>query len=214
VTKSFDGQPVLQGVDLEVVAGEVAAVSGPSGSGKTTLLRVISGDEPADLGTVRMQGRVVADEYTDLPPKRRPIAWIHQAVELDHKHLVGTNIALGLPRSERRRPSGAARVAQMFDLVGLPTPVADRKPSELSTSERQRVALARALVAAPAILLLDEPFSTFDPATRRRLRTELGDILRAAGVATVLVSHHASDLSELADHLWYLQDGRLIGPST
>lgn len=176
-------------------------------------MRVISGEEAADAGSIVIAGRTVADEQIDLGTSRRPVASVPQGARLlDHRQ-VGTNVALGLPRQLRSGRRGAGRVAEMFDLVGLAIPLADRRPPELSISERHRVLLAQALVGHPELLLLDEPFFAFDPATRGRLRTEMREVLRAAGTATVLVSHHDSDVAELADRRFRLQDGRLVPPA-
>ena len=164
--KSFSGVSVLRGVDLDVAPGEIVAVTGLSGSGKTTLLRLISGEEAVDAGSIVVAGRVMADDDIDLGTSRRPVASVPQGARLVDDHMVGTNIALGLPRRERNRRTGAARVAEMFDLVGLSTALADRRPPQLSVGERQRVALARALVGGPDLLLLDEPFYALDPPAR------------------------------------------------
>lgn len=188
------------------------AVSGPSGVGKTTLLRLISGAESADTGTIEIAGRIMLDDRIDLGTTKRPVASVAQGAPLLEDRNVSTNVAFGLPRRERNRRIGAARVAEMFDLLEMPTALADRRPAELSVSERQRVAVACALVGGPALMLLDEPFYAFDPQTRARIRAELGRVLRAAGTATVLVSHHASDLAELADRRFRLHDGRLRTP--
>ena len=204
---------MLRGLDLDVAPAEIVAITGPSGSGKTTLLRVVSGDEALDAGRVLVAGRIMADDRIDLGTSRRPIAAVPQGARLLDEHQVAANIRLGLPSRERSKRSGAARVAEMFDLVGLPTPLADRRPSELSVSERQRVLLACALVARPELLLLDEPFFAFDPATRARLSPELRVVLRSAGIGTLLVSHHDSDVADLADRRWRLQDGRLVPPA-
>lgn len=203
---------MLRGLDLDVAPAEIVAITGPSGSGKTTLLRIVSGDEALDAGSIVVAGRIMADDRIDLGTTRRPIAAVPQGARLVDHQLVAHNIMLGLPRRERTKRTGAARVAEMFDLVGLPTPLADRRPPELSIGERHRVLLARALVARPELLLLDEPFFAFDPATRARLRPELRAVLRAAGTGTLLVSHHDSDVAELADRRWRLQDGRLVAP--
>lgn len=189
-------------------------MTGVSGSGKTTLLRVISGDEAIDAGNIVVAGRVMADDNIDLGTSRRPVASVPQGARLVDDRLVGTNIALGLPSGERKQRTGAARVAEMFDLVKLSTAVADRRPPELSVGERQRVALARALVGRPDLLLLDEPFYALDPVTRTQLRTDLCTVLAATRTATVLVSHHDSDVADLAGRRWRLQDGRLVPPPT
>lgn len=196
-----------------MAAGEIVAVTGPSGSGKTTLLRLIGGEESLDRGVIEVAGRTMADDRVDLGPLRRPIASVAQGAPLLEDRNVGENIASGLPRKERNRRTGALRVAEMFDLLDLATPLADRRPPELSVSERQRVAVARALIGRPALVLLDEPFYAFDPQTRDRIRGELGRVLRATSTATVLVSHHANDPAELADRQLRLRDGRLSPPA-
>lgn len=194
VHKSFGATHVLRGIDLEVPAGTVVAITGSSGSGKTTLLRVVEGEETPDAGSV-----VVA----------KPVASVPQGGGLLAARTVSAIIALALPRKIRNSRAGAARVAEVFDLVGLADAVAGRRPEQLATSERQRVALARALVVRPTVVLLDEPFYAFDAATRARFRTELGTMLRRAGTASVLVSHHAGDVTELADRHFRLENGRL-----
>lgn len=151
----------------------------------------------------------MVDERIDLGTSRRPVATVPQGGGLLDERNVGANIALGLPRRQRNRRAGAALVAEMFDLVGLDTPVANRRPAELSVSERQRTALARALVAQPTVLLLDEPFYAFDPTTQAGFRTELRHLLSQTDTATVLVSHHESDIAELADEHHRMVGGRL-----
>ena len=185
------------------------AVTGPSGSGKTTLLRVIAGDESIEAGLIQLGAQVWADDATDLEPSHRRVAAVPQGGGLLDDRNIGANIALGLPRKVRNSRVGAHRVAEMFDLVGLPDDLAGRRPAQLSISERQRVALARSLVDRPSVLLLDEPFYAFDPSTRHRFRAELALLLHRTATSTVLVTHDDNDVTELADHHLRLVDGRL-----
>lgn len=209
VWKSYEELVVLRGVDLEVERGGVAAVSGPSGCGKTTLLRVIAGEADLDAGVIRVGGTVVADPTTDVPADRRPVAGVPQGGGLLDDRNVGANLALVLPRRVRSSRKGARQVADMLDLVGLATSMADRRASQLSIGERQRVALGRALIRQPAVLLLDEPFFAFDPGTRARFRDDLHRLLGETDTATVVVSHDAADLVGLADRHYRLVAGRL-----
>ena len=137
-----------------------------------------------------------------------------KALALLDDRKVGTNVALGLP-APGAQPAHAGRPEWPRCSISSDCrprwPIVDR--AELSVSERQRVALARALVGGPALLLLDEPFYAFDPADPRAPpRRACGRVLAAAGTATVLVSHHDSDVAELADRRWRLHDGRLVPP--
>jgi iron(III) transport system ATP-binding protein len=202
--KGYPGQPVLRGLELEAPAGSLTAVLGLSGCGKTTLLRVIAGFERAERGRVRLGERTLDDGRSFLAPEQRGIGYVPQEGALFPHLSVRGNVGFGLSRSERR--SGA--VPELLELVGLAA-LADRFPHQLSGGEQQRVALARALARRPEVLLLDEPFSSLDASLRTRMREEVGALLRAQGVTTVLVTHDQEEALSLADTVAVLRDGTI-----
>jgi len=199
--KAFDGVPAVAGVDVDAPDGALTAVLGPSGCGKTTLLRLLAGFERPDAGTVRVAGRVVADDRTFVGPDRRRIGMVFQDYALFPHLDVAANVAYGLGRRPDRD-----RVAGLLDLVGLGD-VAARRPHELSGGQQQRVALARALAPRPDVVLLDEPFSNLDASLRGRLRRDMRAVLLAAGASAVLVTHDQDEALSLADHVVLMRSG-------
>jgi iron(III) transport system ATP-binding protein len=204
VEKSFGGTPVLRGVDLQVPTGALVAVLGPSGCGKTTLLRAVAGFLPIDAGTIRVDGRVLADDRTWVAPERRRVGIVPQEGALFPHLSVGENVAFGIARATDR----AARVRRWLDIVGLAHAI-DARPHELSGGQQHRVALARALAADPALVLLDEPFSSLDAGLRAQVRAEIADVLRHDGRTAVLVTHDQHEALSMADLVAVLLDGVL-----
>ncbi|MER8232514.1 ABC transporter ATP-binding protein [Streptomyces sp. NPDC094049] len=207
VTSSYGrGGRVLDGLDLTVGEGEMAAVLGPSGCGKTTLLRVIAGFVAPDAGEVVLGGRTISGPGVHVPPERRGVGIVAQEGALFPHLSVARNVAFGLVgagRAERR-----ARTAELLALVGLGE-YGDRMPHELSGGQQQRVALARALAPRPALVLLDEPFSALDSALRAGLRSDVRGALRAAGATAVLVTHDQEEALSVADRVAVVRDGRV-----
>jgi len=205
---SYGERVVLAGVDLAVPQGTLTAVLGSSGSGKTTLLRVLIGFVAADAGVVSIGGTVVADAgRVHVPPDKRAIGYVAQEGALFPHLSVAENVGFGLPRSERRRGS---RIGDALDLVGLDRRYADRQPQELSGGEQRRVALARALAPRPAVVLLDEPFSGLDAASRAETRAAVADALGAARATAVLVTHDQAEALSTGREVAVLRDGRLV----
>src|SRR6185437_11746941 len=157
VRKQFGNFVAVDGVDLNVRAGEFLTLLGPSGCGKTTLLRMISGFETPTQGAIFLAGR----DVTRLPPYRRDVNQVFQSYALFPHLNVWKNVAFGLRM--KRMPSATIkqRVEEAIGLVSL-AGFEHRKPSELSGGQKQRVALARALVCEPKVLLLDEPLAALD----------------------------------------------------
>ncbi|ROR89424.1 ABC transporter ATP-binding protein [Nocardioides aurantiacus] len=202
---TFEGTAVVQDVDLTLAPGSVLAVLGPSGCGKSTLLRTVAGLERPAAGRVLLEGRDLAR----VPTHRRGFALMFQDGQLFEHLDVAGNVGYPLRlrrtgRAERRR-----RTAELLDLVGLGG-YAARSPATLSGGERQRVALARALAVEPRLLLLDEPLSALDRGLRERLAADLHDILRAAGVTAVLVTHDQEEAFAVADTMAVMREGRLV----
>jgi len=189
VKKRFGDRVVLDGLDLEVRAGEFTALLGKSGSGKTTLLRIL-----ADLDTV--------DHGSVLVPRNRSV--VFQEPRLIPSYRVWRNVLLGLKGGERTRQ----RANQALDEVAL-ADHADAWPHTLSGGEAQRVALARALVRQPKLLLLDEPFAALDALTRLRMQDLVAELWRRHQPAVLLVTHDVDESILLADRIVVLIDGRI-----
>ena len=221
--KRFGGAEVLRGVSLDVAAGEFVALVGASGCGKSTLLRCIAGIEHPDAGRIRIAGR----DVTGLRPSQRDVAMVFQSYALYPHLTVEENIAVPLAM---RRLGGAARlplvggfmpgaraaragiasdVRQAAQALGLMA-LLSRRPGQLSGGQRQRVALARAIVRRPAAFLMDEPLSNLDASLRVQTRREIVAIHRAAGVATVYVTHDQSEALTMADRVAVMQAGEIL----
>ncbi|WP_144107960.1 ABC transporter ATP-binding protein [Paraburkholderia sp. BCC1886] len=209
--KSFDGQPVLHGIDLSVERGTLLALLGPSGSGKTTLLRLLCGFERADAGSVEIDGRQVVGDGLHVPSEQRRIGYVPQEGALFPHLSVADNIVFGLPRGQRR---ARHRVAELLELVGLPAGFGERAPQQLSGGQQQRVALARALAPSPTLVMLDEPFSSLDAALRLETRQAVAQALAATGATAVLVTHDQSEALSLGREVAVLWNGRLIQTAT
>jgi iron(III) transport system ATP-binding protein len=208
LSKRFGDVVAVEDVDLSVAEGEFLGVLGPSGCGKTTLLRLIAGFERPDQGGIEIDGRVVAGPRRNVPPEGRRIGMVFQESALFPHLDVAGNIGFGLPRREREQ-----RVAELVALVGL-AGLQRRMPHELSGGQQQRVALARALAPDPALILLDEPFSSLDATLRAQLRGEVRDILRTAGATTVFVTHDQNEALEISDRVAVMRAGRIEQVST
>jgi 2-aminoethylphosphonate transport system ATP-binding protein len=205
VTVAYDGNVVLDALDLTVEPGEVMALLGPSGSGKTTALRAVAGFVRPVSGRVLLGGR----DVTDLPPYRRGIGMVVQSYALFPHMRVEENVAFGLrtrrvPRAEMRR-----RVAEALEMTGMAAH-ARRYPRELSGGQQQRVAIARALAIRPDVLLLDEPLSALDARLRSGMLAELARLHRELPDMSMLyVTHDQVEALTLADRIAVMDTARL-----
>jgi molybdate transport system ATP-binding protein len=204
-----DGAPFPLNVQLSCAAGEILALVGPSGSGKSRVLRCIAGLYRPKHGKITF-GDVVwydAANSVNRSPQQRQIGIVFQNYALFPHLSAIKNVmeALGdRPYSER-----CARAAELLNLVNLGG-LANRKPTTLSGGQQQRVAVARALARDPNVLLLDEPFSAVDKATRQRLYRELTDLRRQLRMPVVLVTHDLDEAALLADRLCILHHGKTL----
>ncbi|MFC9749683.1 ABC transporter ATP-binding protein [Streptomyces niveus] len=208
VSVAYDGNTVLDRLDLTVEPGEVMALLGPSGSGKTTALRAVAGFVRPVSGRVFLGGR----DVTELPPHRRGIGMVVQQYALFPHMRVADNVAFGL-KARKARKAPKADIPQLvtdaLELVGMAS-YATRYPRELSGGQQQRVAIARALATRPGVLLLDEPLSALDAQLRSGMLTELARLHRELPDVSILyVTHDQVEALTLADRIAVMDRARL-----
>jgi iron(III) transport system ATP-binding protein len=207
--RQFGAILAVDGLDLDVMPGEMLTVLGPSGCGKTTMLRLIAGLDTPDGGSIDIGGRRVSGSGASVPPERRRVGMVFQDVALFPHLSVRDNIGYGL----RHDPDREVRIRELLELIDLPDS-GDQLPHRLSGGMQQRVAVARALAPRPDVVLLDEPFSSLDAALRTQLRGDVRQILRAAGAAAIFVTHDQDEALTLGDRMAVMVQGRIeqVGP--
>ena len=198
--------PAISDISFSVSEGDLVAILGPSGCGKTTVLRVIAGFERPTHGQVVIAGKTVAGAKTWVEAEHRGAGMVFQDYALFPHLTVIQNVAFGLRGSAR--DSRQEKIREVLALVGLEG-FESHYPSALSGGQQQRVALARALAPRPAVLLLDEPFSSLDPDMTERMREELLEILERTGSTSILVTHDHEDALDMADNVAVLNAGHL-----
>lgn len=212
VSKTYDGLAAVEGVSLDIPAGQFVAVVGASGSGKTTLTKMVNRLVEPNTGQVLVEGADVAAQ--DAVQLRRRIGYVFQGVGLFPHLKVAENIAITPRLLKWPGADIAPRVAELLDLVGLPQAYADRRPDQLSGGERQRVGVARALAASPAILLMDEPFGALDPITREALGRSTRALHDRLGLTTLMVTHDVQEALLLADRILVMAGGKLLADAS
>lgn len=200
---------VLYGIDLEIAAGEIVILTGPSGSGKTTALTLIGALRSAQEGSLKVLGHELRGASdADLVRVRRRIGYIFQHHNLLEALSAGQNVQLSLGLGERvSRAEARERTEAILDAVGLGDKV-DAAPRSLSGGQKQRVAIARALVAAPQMILADEPTASLDRRSGREVVALMQSLAKEQGVTVVLVTHD-NRILDVADRIVHLEDGRL-----
>ncbi len=211
VSKSFDGETVLDNIDLEIHDKEFVTLLGPSGCGKTTTLRIIGGFESPDSGDVLFDGKSVVE----VPPYKRPVNTVFQRYALFPHLNVYDNIAFGLRVKKRPEKEITEKVTQMLSLVNLKN-FEKRHISTLSGGQQQRVAIARALINQPEVLLLDEPLGALDLKLRKDMQTELKNIQKKTGITFIYVTHDQEEALSMSDTVVVMANGRIqqIGTPT
>lgn len=184
VTHFYGDFCAVRGADLRVAPGQVHCLLGPSGSGKSTLLRLVAGLETLQQGHIHIDGHPVASPKRSVPPEARSVGFVFQDYALFPHLDVLRNVLFGMPKGNERQQ----QARQLLEQVGMDD-FADAMPHTLSGGQQQRVALARALARQPKLMLLDEPFSGLDRRLRQSIRDTTLEVLRSAGVATLMVTH-------------------------
>ncbi len=191
-------------IDCEFKKGEFWTLFGKSGIGKTTFLRMIAGLEKPDAGIIKIDDEVWfdSDKHINLPPQKRRVGFVFQSYALFENMSVIENIYFAQQIKDEKK---AKQILEKMEITNL----ANRNPSTLSGGQRQRVALARAIALEPKILLLDEPLSALDLATRAKLQDELKNIHDKFHLTTLLVSHDRSEVFKLSNFVIWLKDGKV-----
>jgi molybdate transport system ATP-binding protein len=195
-------------VDMQLPARGITALFGPSGSGKSTLLRCIAGLERAQGGLLRVKDEVWQEDGKFLATHQRPLGYVFQEAGLFPHLSVRGNLEYGF----KRIAPGARKVqlGQVVEWLGLDKLIGRRDPSSLSGGERQRVAIGRALLTSPLLLLMDEPLSALDAASKQEIFPYLEKMHRELEIPVIYVSHALDEVARLADHLVLLEQGRVI----
>ena len=196
VVKKFGAFRAVDGLSLDIRAGEFFALLGPSGCGKTTLLRMLAGFETPDEGRILLDGKDIAQVL----PHERPVNMMFQNYALFPHLNVRDNIAFGLKRAGMPRREIETRVAEMVALVKLEG-LEKRKPDQLSGGQKQRVALARSLARRPQVLLLDEPLAALDKKLRESTQFELMELQRRLGLTFIIVTHDQEEAMTMASRI-------------
>ena len=202
ISKSFDGETVLDNIDLVIRDKEFVTFLGPSGCGKTTTLRIIGGFETPDVGDVMFDG----ERINDLPPYQRNVNTVFQKYALFPHLNVYENIAFGLRQARVPRDEIAQRVHEMLALVSL-RGFEKKNVNLLSGGQQQRVAIARALINKPRVLLLDEPLGALDLKLRKDMQNELKTIQKATGITFIYVTHDQEEALSMSDTVVVMADG-------
>ena len=211
VSKAFDGETVLDHINLQIHDKEFVTLLGPSGCGKTTTLRIIGGFETPDTGDVQFDGKSVKD----VPPHKRPVNTVFQRYALFPHLNVFENVAFGLRLKKTPEATIREKVKEMLSLVNLKG-FERRKVSTLSGGQQQRVAIARALVNEPEVLLLDEPLGALDLKLRKDMQNELKKIQKATGITFIYVTHDQEEALSMSDTVVVMANGQIqqIGSPT
>ena len=204
VSKSFDGETVLDHIDLDIYDNEFLTLLGPSGCGKTTTLRLIGGFEQPDEGDIVFMG----ERINDVPPHKRSVNTVFQKYALFPHLNVFENVAFPLRERKVPRAEIERQVEEMLALVKL-SALATRRVAGLSGGQQQRVAIARALIAKPKVLLLDEPLAALDLKLRKDMQQELKKIQKATGITFVFVTHDQEEALTMSDTVVVMSEGRI-----
>lgn len=202
ISKNFEDQQVLKGIDLNVYENEFLTLLGPSGCGKTTLLRIIGGFEEPSNGQLIFDGK----DISKVPPYKREVNTVFQKYALFPFLNVADNIAFGLNLKKMDKDVIEQKVSKMLELVGLKG-YEKRDVTLLSGGQQQRVAIARALVNEPKVLLLDEPLGALDAKLRKDMQTELKKIQKEVGITFIFVTHDQEEALSMSDTIVVLNDG-------
>ncbi len=204
ISKHYGSLAAVDGVSIDVEAGEFLSLLGPSGSGKTTLLMMIAGFEQPSGGTISVDGQ----DFTHVAPNKRGVGMVFQKYALFPHMTIRENIAFPLKMRRLSRHAIGQKVNEALSLVRLEG-YDDRLPRQLSGGQQQRVAVARALVFEPPVLLMDEPLGALDKKLREQMQIEIKSIQERLGVTVIYVTHDQEEALTMSDRVAVMNDGKL-----
>ena len=204
ISVRFDGEPILNNIDLDIKDKEFVTLLGPSGCGKTTTLRIIGGFVTPDSGSVYFNGKLM----NDVPAYRRPVNTIFQKYALFPHLNVYENVAFGLRIKKRPEKEIRETVNRMLSIVNL-NGFNKRSVTSLSGGQQQRVAIARALAVSPKLLLLDEPLGALDLKLRKDMQVELKNIQQRMGITFIYVTHDQEEALSMSDTVVVMDNGNI-----
>jgi phospholipid/cholesterol/gamma-HCH transport system ATP-binding protein len=215
LSKCFGTQRVLDGVDVQVAAGEIVALLGRSGTGKSVLLKLIVGLQRADSGSIRIDGvEICGIGEGPLNQLRRRMGFLFQSAALYDAMTIEENVAFPLRRHTRLSDTARhAKVRELLASVGMEKELA-KMPNQVSGGMQKRVGLARALALDPELLLFDEPTTGLDPITSGEIGELILSLQRQRQVAAIVVTHDVPLARRIADRLLLLREGRIVGEGT
>ena len=209
LTKEYEGQKILDGINLEVKQGDVLVVVGPSGCGKSTLLRCINALEPIQGGTIKLQGMDIRKGSKNITTLRQKIGMVFQSYELFPHLTVLDNITLAPVKVQKRDKAEAQKEAmELLARVGL-ADKAKNYPRQLSGGQKQRVAIVRALCMHPEILLFDEVTAALDPEMVREVLDVMLDLAKQ-GKTMLIVTHEMQFAKAVADKVIFIDQGKIV----
>ncbi len=206
--KNYGSLAALDGLSLDIKAGQFTVLLGPSGSGKSTLIRSLAGIEKLDTGSIYFGDQEVNRGPINLAPEKRNLAMVFQDYALWPHLTAFENVGYALKRRKLVPESFNMLIISALERVGLASK-GSNYPHQLSGGEQQRVALARAIVANPALLLFDEPLSNLDADLRERLRIEISTLTREIGASALYITHDQSEAFALADQIGVINKGSI-----
>ena len=204
LNKKFDGKDALCGINFEATGGEFLSILGPSGCGKTTLLRILIGLIRADSGSITLDGK----DITNASPDKREMGIVFQNYALFENMTVRKNVEYAMKFRPELKDKARETAARLLDQVGL-TEHASKFPAELSGGQMQRVAIARTLALSPKIILLDEPMSALDAATRLSLREELKRIQTEMHTTMIYITHDQEEAFAMSDRIMVMNEAHI-----
>lgn len=212
LTKSFGAKKVLQGVDLDLPAGQSLVVIGGSGTGKSVLIKCVLGLMTPDSGSIKVDGiEVVGADRATMDQLRRKFGMLFQGGALFDSLPVWENVAFGLLATKRLdRPHALTKAEETLGLVGLPPEVAKLMPAELSGGMQKRVGLARAIAHAPEILFFDEPTTGLDPIMADVINELIVRCVKQLGATALSITHDMASVRKIADRVAMLYGGKIV----